>query len=369
MHAFRRTFPAALAVALLTVGCRSDQPSLTEATAAASVSAAGASAVGPLDVQLSLPRQAMHGNGKVMVLVAVTNTSAEVVAVPEWTLPADDMDEALFTVRLNGQPVAYVGPHVKRGALQASDLVTINPGVTKRYAVDLASVYDLSRDGQYSVEYESGNAHGVPSVAMHSSAEKLSLTGRSAKASVATASTASLANLASLAAVLSYSGCTAAQQTQLVAAVQQAATYAAGAKSYLATYNSGSARYAKWFGPVNNTNWGTVASHFTSISDAFNTKPITLDCSCKKQYYAYVYPNKPYQIYLCRAFWAAPLTGTDSRAGTLIHEMSHFTVVASTDDWAYGQSAAASLAISNPLRAIDNADSHEYFAENTPILN
>jgi peptidyl-Lys metalloendopeptidase len=42
--------------------------------------------------------------------------------------------------------------------------------------------------------------------------------------------------------------------------------------------------------------------------------------------------------------------------------------VAGTDDWAYGQSAAASLATSNPTRAADNADSHEYFSENTPAL-
>jgi peptidyl-Lys metalloendopeptidase len=48
--------------------------------------------------------------------------------------------------------------------------------------------------------------------------------------------------------------------------------------------------------------------------------------------------------------------------------MSHFNVVAGTDDWAYGQSAASSLAISDPNKAIDNADSHEYFGENTPAL-
>jgi len=49
--------------------------------------------------------------------------------------------------------------------------------------------------------------------------------------------------------------------------------------------------------------------------------------------------------------------------------MSHFNVVAGTDDHVYGQSGAASLAISNPSLAVDNADSHEYFAENTPALN
>ena len=78
------------------------------------------------------------------------------------------------------------------------------------------------------------------------------------------------------------------------------------------------------------------------------------------------YPNQPYKIYVCNAFWSAPMTGTDSKAGTLIHEMSHFNAVAATDDWAYGQTAAKSLAISNPTKALDNADSHEYFAENTP---
>ena len=62
------------------------------------------------------------------------------------------------------------------------------------------------------------------------------------------------------------------------------------------------------------------------------------------------------------------MTGTDSKAGTLIHELTHFTVVAGTSDYAYGQSAAASLAISSPAKAIKNADSHEYFAENTPAL-
>ncbi|WP_245591965.1 M35 family metallo-endopeptidase [Cystobacter fuscus] len=39
------------------------------------------------------------------------------------------------------------------------------------------------------------------------------------------------------------------------------------------------------------------------------------------------------------------------------------------DDHAYGQSAAKSLARSNPTRASDNADNHEYIAENTPAQN
>jgi len=49
--------------------------------------------------------------------------------------------------------------------------------------------------------------------------------------------------------------------------------------------------------------------------------------------------------------------------------MSHFDVVANTDDVVYGQSGAKSLAISNPTDALRNADNHEYFSENTPFKN
>ena len=48
--------------------------------------------------------------------------------------------------------------------------------------------------------------------------------------------------------------------------------------------------------------------------------------------------------------------------------MSHFNVVAGTDDVVYGQTACRSLAQSDPAGARNNADSHEYFAENTPAL-
>ena len=99
-----------------------------------------------------------------------------------------------------------------------------------------------------------------------------------------------------------------------------------------------------------------------------DSAPVTFHCTCTGNYYAYVYSNQPYDIWLCNAFWSAPMTGTDSKAGTLVHEMSHFNVVAGTNDWAYGQTAAKNLARTNPSRAIDNADSYEYFAENTPAL-
>ena len=144
--------------------------------------------------------------------------------------------------------------------------------------------------------------------------------------------------------------------------------YASNAENYLLA-NTLNSRYTTGFGVFSSARYDLVKSHFIAISNAMDNANVRFDCTCTQtNVYAYVYPNQPYNIYLCGAFWNAPLTGTDSKAGTLIHEMSHFDVVANTDDYAYGQTAARNLAISNPDNAVRNADSHEYFAENTPPL-
>jgi peptidyl-Lys metalloendopeptidase len=132
--------------------------------------------------------------------------------------------------------------------------------------------------------------------------------------------------------------------------------------------NTLAARYGKWFGAADEARAQLVKTHFGAIREAFANKPVTVDCGCNKSYFAYVYPSQPYKIYVCKAFWSAPMTGTDSKGGTLVHEMSHFTVVAGTDDWVYGQTGAADLARTDPAKSVDNADSHEYFGENTPEL-
>lgn len=69
-----------------------------------------------------------------------------------------------------------------------------------------------------------------------------------------------------------------------------------------------------------------------AIRSAFPWAPVAVDCGCDEAYFTYVYPDQPYVIYVCNAFWSAPATGSESKAGTLVHEMSHFNVVAGTDD-------------------------------------
>jgi peptidyl-Lys metalloendopeptidase len=122
-----------------------------------------------------------------------------------------------------------------------------------------------------------------------------------------------------------------------------------------------SSHYKKWFGKWNEDRYKLVKSHYRKIDhDADDT---TYDGDCDDDSYAYVYPDYPDHIWLCKAFWDAPTTGDDSQAGTIVHEQSHFTVNGGTEDFAYGHEACKNLAEDHPGKAVMNADSHEYFAE------
>lgn len=316
-----------------------------------------------LDVQLSTANPVVQGDVDVAVDVAVTNTSGHAVKVLKWQLPSQRLQGPLFRIiKEDGTPASYVGPLVKRAAPRAEDYVHIEAGQTLKYRVELTGSYELG-NGQHTIEYVAHGRHGNEAVLSSATALHLWTSGRSAPAPVTESNEA-------VAASITYTGgCTSSEKSSLVSAVNAATNYATASNSYLAGTPSGTQRYVKWFGTFSSSRWSTVHTHFSNEENAFKTKPLTLDCSCNDSgTYAYVYANSPYKIYLCGAFWSAPMTGTDSKGGTLVHEMSHFNVVAGTDDWAYGQSAAASLARSNPTRAVDNADSHEYFAENSPYL-
>jgi peptidyl-Lys metalloendopeptidase len=330
------------------------------AVVAASLGAQAASR-GAVEVRLSVPNPVLRGDVDVVVDVTVTNTARHPVTLLKWQLPSEELEAALFKITRDDQPVRYLGPVVKRTAPEAVDQVRLDPGASLTYPVELTGAYDLSRSGRYAITYASRGKHG-DAVALASEPMYLWLEGRSGKSALAAAAPAPAA------ASLSYTGnCSASQQSTLASAVAAATSYATSANTYLGGTASATPRYTTWFGAFSNSGWNTAKSHFAAEQSAFTTQALTLDCKCKKKnVYAYVYPTQPYKIYLCGAFWSAPMTGTDSKGGTLVHEMSHFDVVASTDDWAYGQSAAKALAVSDPTKALDNADSHEYFAENTP---
>jgi peptidyl-Lys metalloendopeptidase len=327
----------------------------------------------------------------VVVKVTFTNTSGSPQYVLKSHTPFAGIDAPVFEITRDGQPVRYMGRLVKRAAPTAADYYLLKPGASYTVKVELSSLYDMATTGDYAVRYHAASPHlfadassvqalaagasvaakqGQETGELQSDTASLWIDGTRARGSRDESATLAEMKAQSgmvTAASLSTTSCSASQQSTIASALSSAQTYANNADAYMAKTTMGS-RYTKWFGALNSSRQATIKSHFAAIKSTLATKPINVNCGCTDTSYAYVYPSQPYTIYVCKAFWSAPLTGTDSKAGTLIHETSHFTVVAGTDDWAYGQSAAASLAISNPSRAIDNADSHEYFSENNPAL-
>jgi peptidyl-Lys metalloendopeptidase len=315
------------------------------------------------------PEKASLGKSDdVVVKVTFTNTSGSPQYVLKAHTPFDEIEAPLFEITRDGKPVRYLGAIAKRGTPSAADYFLLKPGASYSARVELSALYDMGTTGDYAIRYHTGKSadelkSGAATVWIDgvrprgSSDETKSLAEMQAQAGMVTAAGGALA----------FNKCTTSQQADITSAVSAALSMSSDGDAYMAKGTMGT-RYTKWFGAVDSGRVATIKSHFAALKDAFATKPITVDCGCKKTYYAYVYPTQPYTIYVCKAFWSAPMTGTDSKGGTLVHEMSHFNVVAGTDDWVYGQSGAASLAISNPSQAIDNADSHEYFGENTPAL-
>lgn len=319
---------------------------------------------GDVAVKLSTPRQSLAAREDVGVTVTLTNVSKDTVRLLKWHTPTDGLKEDLFAITVDGAPVEYQGRHYKWATPQASDYLRLAAGESVSYAVDLGAIYDFSRTGSYSLRYDSDSHdstvghEGVSQLrsdSLNVFVEGRPFVGPQAEAAGTVSAMA-----------LSTANCTAARTTQVTTGFNDAKTMTSDSITALTNGVPPLLRFTTWFGPDNTTNRNTVLSHYNAIKSAFDTKSVIVDCGCTDSAYAYVYKNQPYRIYVCNAFWPAPPTGTDSKAGTLIHEMSHFTVVADTDDWAYGQSACKSLATSNSARARDNADSHEYFAENTP---
>jgi peptidyl-Lys metalloendopeptidase len=320
-----------------------------------SATGVGAAPKSDLSVTISADKTSFAASDAVFVNVTISNNGKNPAKVLKWYTPAEDVEEALFKVSRDGAGVDYVGAHYKRPAPTGNDYVNLKPGESLTRTVDLGLYYDLTASGTYELEYDA-DVTGLSSNKL-----QLAVEGRAAPLVEAITPLAVTGST-------SFTKCTTTQQSTLVTARSDASTYAANAFSYLNSINSSTQRYAYWFGTYSSANDTKVTSNFSKISSAMDTAAVTFNCGCKKSAYAYVYSNQPYTIYLCKAFWTAPALGTDSKAGTLIHEMSHFTVVAGTNDYVYGQTGAHNLALTNVSQAIANADNHEYYAENTPAL-
>ena len=138
--------------------------------------------------------------------------------------------------------------------------------------------------------------------------------------------------------------------------------------------------YRTWFGRWDAVRAKFVRTTISSLKNHIRTSKITYVCqsygsgACDGGTYAYVYPTDSATIYLCPPYFELPVLSdatflevfnSGTRAGTIIHEMSHYDVVGGTNDNCYNRDVCSEFAINSPNQAAHNADSFQYFAEDT----
>jgi peptidyl-Lys metalloendopeptidase len=330
-----------------------------------------------LTSEIQAEKATLSASDDVFVRFTLHNESDEDLYVLSWQTPLRGVDENIFDVRRDGQQVDYIGRLFKWATPRAEDFVRVPAGGSVSARVELSSVYDISRSGEYSIQYrvpvrEALRATGAKVAAaklgnIESNVLTLGIERDERLIAQAPAEAPAPGLIFDEYRTPGFVSCSSTRQSTLISALSNAQTISLRARDYLNNLPSTSrptdTAYRTWFGSYTSSRYSTVQSHYNNIYSAFVNQTFTFNCTCTSSAYAYVYANQPYRVYLCNAFWNAPMTGIDSKAGTLVHETSHFTVVAGTQDYAYGTTAARNLATSDPDRAIMNADNHEYFAE------
>ena len=321
-------------------------------------------------------------NGVEFVL---TNNGTEPVTLLTWETPLEsELSQDVFVItpgddgnrNLYSRPATFSGRLFKRGDPTAKDFIEIGAGQTVSAVVPLAEYYQLSEQGTHHVSFRGAlhyqsphppqertlfalqpHSHGLDSVFMSTEAMNVSLNPvpevRFARAA-------------------GFSSCTSSQQAELALDFDAAEQITREAREALenlpANERAASPRYLRWFGNFDTNRYDSVVETYTRSEALIASGEVDFDCSCDLPFFAFVRRTEPFTVNLCTVYWAARRTGTDSRAGTIVHELSHFNEIGGTNDFAYGQPDAALLALSNPVSAANNADSMEYFAENTPFL-
>ena len=308
------------------------------------------------------------------IIYSVKNRSPQPLKLLTWNTPfAEELTDKSFHIIRDGKQVKYTGRLYKRSHPLGDDFIDFQPGESKSITVFLRSIYDMAAAGSYEVMYRGlfqYRQHGIGKGEV--SAGRLMIHPLvESNVIVLNVSTVPLPPVSAHQPPMLVSCSTEETQT-LEEAVALAQVYAANAASVLSTTEyptrASAGRYLAWFGIYDASRYSQVSAIFAEISSALSEEVIEFRCDCNQDLFAWVLPSEPYVINICKEFWNAELSGTDSQAGTIIHEMTHFEIIADTDDHVYGQSGAYDLAKNFPETAISNADSFEFFAENTPHL-
>jgi peptidyl-Lys metalloendopeptidase len=317
----------------------------------------------------------------VVVQLSLTNTSDEDVYVISYETALLRLERDLFRIERDGEVIPYMGPMIMRVGPLAESWIRIAPGETVSGKVNLSTVYDLSRAGRYSIEYRasqhvlSGIDESLLPVADLATGKGARLdTPRTTVRSEAISFEFEGADVPLASELLdpersglskdSFSNCTSSQRTTIQTAKTGARANACDSCDYCDYYGCGSSWYTTWFGDC--TYESSVCQSFCDACSVLGSSSFTFYCNgtyCESGVIAYVYKNRPYEIWICPDFFVY----TYFQVHAVTHEVFHWYIVAGAEDWVYGESNCRTLAAYyDPYYAATNADSYAYAADSCP---
>ncbi|KAH9903923.1 neutral protease [Xylariomycetidae sp. FL2044] len=322
-------------------------------------SAASMKRATPLDVQLE-----MGGNSEVKV--KVTNTGSEDLKIFKSASILDNAPVKKVQIFQGETEVGFEGIRLRLTTTNLEEDVfqTIAAGETVETSFDAAQLHDLSAGGAFNLvadgvlSYATLNTTEIEGVIPYSSN---TITANVDGAKAAAARTSFIQKRTDI-----QSDCTGTQLTRTTTAVSNCRALAAQASSAARTNTAKINEYFK------STSVGTqVASVFAAVvSECGSTSSGVSDTYCSDVYracssnvLAYTLPSGSF-IVNCPLYFSAlsPLTSTchgQDQATTTLHEVTHLTQIAGTNDNGYGYAAATAL---SSRQALNNADSYALFA-------
>jgi len=105
-----------------------------------------------LSATLEAPSSLPSGEA-VRLRFTLTNHSPETLYVLNWYTPLEGILGEILRVKRDGQAIPYEGPLVMRGDPLPENYVLLEPGASESAEVDLATVYDFSQAGEYTIEF------------------------------------------------------------------------------------------------------------------------------------------------------------------------------------------------------------------------
>jgi len=315
-------------------------------------------------------------NGVEFVL---TNNSADDISLLRWETPLEgELTQDVFSVAhsvgknnsLHPDRAMFSGRLIRRTDPQPQDFITIAAGESRSATVRLADYYQLSDQGMHYVSFRGvfsfRQLQKDPAVLVEPAPLK-TVFAKTGTVEVDLTPTPELL----YARAEGYTGCSAQQLGELPGDFDASEQITREAKEALqglpVNERGGSPRYLQWFGSYNQGNYAEALDTYEKSEDLMGSGEVEFMCDCNEPFFAFIRRTQPFRVNLCTFYWRAPQLGTDSRAGTILHEVSHFNEIGGTEDHAYGAALASALARNDPSRAVNNADSIEYFAENTPF--